>query len=93
MRFAIAGLIFVFVAAICFSFFVMFNYILYNPDDGVQTILNESVDNIFSPTYQDAWNTTTSNIEFGFGLSGVVCMGIAFACFIADAISKPPIGE
>lgn len=88
MKYAIAGIMFVIVATICFILYIIFNFVLYNPDTGIETILNEKAQDMFNQNNLDKWNYTRANIATGFGISGVVCMGISFALFIAAAFES-----
>ena len=68
----------------CFTLFIVFNWFLYNPDTGIQPTLDEFAQESFSRSYLDWWDNINTNIAFGFGLAGVVCMFLAIICYIAD---------
>jgi amino acid transporter len=89
MRWASASLLFVVVMALCFVLFVVFNWILYNPDSGVNTILDEFAQEGFNRYYRHWWNNLHNNISAGFAIAGIVCMFLAIICYIADVFSKP----
>jgi hypothetical protein len=89
MRFAIAGIIFIMVSALCFVLFILFNNVLYNTDNGIEVLLDETAKNTMSNKFYQSWQETTDNIQFGFGLAGVACMGTAFLLFIAEALTRP----
>jgi len=83
MRWVIASLMFVIVASFCFVFFIVFNWALYNVDTGIFTILDRFAQDDFNRYYRGWWDGINNNIAFGFGLSGVVMLGLAFICYIA----------
>ena len=88
MRWVTASLMFVAVASFCFVLFIVFNWVLYNPDSGVDTTLDEFAQQHFNRYYKNWWDGITNNIAFGFGLSGVLCLFIAFICYIASVFGS-----
>ena len=84
MRWATASLLLVAVASFCFVLFIVFNWVLYNTDNGVFTILDGFANKFFNRYYLNWWDGINSNIAFGFGLSGVVCLALALVCYVAD---------
>ncbi len=88
MRWASASLMFVIVMAMCFSLFIVWNWVLYNPNTGVETTLNEFAQERFNANYIDWWDSIQNNLKAGFGLAGIVCMFLAIICYIADVFSK-----
>ena len=88
MRWVTASLMFVAVASFCFVLFIVFNWVLYNPDSGVDTTLDEFAQQHFNRYYKNWWDGITNNIAFGFGLSGVLCLFIAIICYIASVFGS-----
>lgn len=88
MRWVTASLIFVIVASFCFVLFIVFNWVLYNPDTGVDTTLDEFAQKHFNRYYQNWWSGISNNIAFGFGLSGVVCLFLAIICYVASVFGS-----
>ena len=84
MRWVTASLLFIIVASFCFVLFIVFNWVLYNPDTGIDTTLNEFAQQHFNRNYRIWWDGITNNIAFGFGLSGVFCLLVAIICYIAS---------
>lgn len=86
MRWVTASFIFIIVMSFCFCLFIIFNWVLYNPNSGIETSLDEFAQDNFNRHYRNWWNGITNNISFGFGLSGVICMFLAIICYIVDAV-------
>ena len=76
----------VMVSAICFILFVVFNYVLYNPDSGVDTILDEKANDMFNPNNLGKWSNTRGHIATGFGMAGVVTLFAAILSFVLMSI-------
>jgi len=88
MRWASASLLFIIIMALCFSLFIVWNWVLYNPDSGVETTLNEFAHERFNANYVSWWDGIQSNLRSGFGIAGIVCMFLAIICYLADVFSK-----
>jgi len=84
VRWISASFIFIVVMSFCFVLFIVFNWMLYNPDTGVETMLDEYAQQHFNRNYRDWWDGINTNIAFGFGLAGVFCMFVAIICYIAS---------
>jgi hypothetical protein len=84
---------FVMVMALCFTAFIVFNWVLYNPDSGIDTTLGKRADADFNRHYQDWWDNIHNSISAGFAIAGVTCMFLAIICYIADAFSKEGVYE
>ena len=84
MKWVTASLLFIVVMSFCFVLFIVFNWVLYNPDSGIEPTLDRSAQKLFSRSYLDWWDNINNNIAFGFGLAGVVCMFLAIICYIAS---------
>ena len=94
MKWVTASFIFIVVMSFCFVLFIIFNWVLYNPDSGIDPTLDEFAQKHFNRYYQNWWGGITNNISFGFGLSGVICMFLAIICYIASVFdSKPKVGQ
>lgn len=87
MKWVTASFLFIIVASFCFVLFIVFNWVLYNVDTGIFSILDGFANRFFNRSYLDWWDGINSNIAFGFGLSGVVCLFLAIVCYIADVFS------
>ena len=87
MRWITASFMFVIVMSFCFSLFIIFNWVLYNPDTGIETTLDSFAQENFNRYYRDWWNGINTNISYGFGLAGVICLFLAVICYLADALS------
>lgn len=93
MKWVTASFIFIVIMSFCFILFIIFNWVLYNPDTGIETTLDEFAQQNFNRYYRNWWSGITNNIAFGFGLSGVVCMFLAIICYVASVFdSKPRVG-
>ena len=90
MKWVTASLILIIVASFCFVAFIVFNWVLYNSDNGIYTILDGFANQFFNRHYLNWWDGINSNIAFGFGLSGVVCMFLAIICYIAHVFDSSP---
>ena len=84
MKWVTASFIFIIVMSFCFVLFIIFNWVLYNPDTGIDSTLDEFAQQNFNRYYRSWWDGITNNISFGFGLSGVVCLFLAIICYIAS---------
>ncbi len=94
MKWVTASFIFIVVMSFCFILFIIFNWVLYNSDNGIYMILDDFANRFFSRSYLNWWDGINSNISFGFGLSGVICMFLAIVCYIASVFdSKPKVGQ
>ena len=89
MRFATAAFLFVAVAGLLFTLFIVWNYALYEPDSGLFIKLNESAEQNMNAGNFNKFQTSMDHIGTGIGLAGVVSFGLAVICFIADALSRP----
>jgi len=90
MKWVTASFIFVVVMSFCFTLFIIFNWILYDPDAGIDPTLDEFAQKHFNRYYRNWWSGITNNIAFGFGLSGVICLGLAIVCYIASVFDSRP---
>lgn len=88
MKWVTASFMLVVVASFCFVLFIVFNWVLYNPDSGVETTLDEFAQEQFNRNYLNWWDSITDNISFGFGLAGVVCMFLAIICYVASVFDS-----
>ena len=88
MRWVTASFIFIVVMSFCFILFIVFNWILYDPDAGIDPTLDEFAQQHFNRYYRNWWAGVTNNIAFGFGLSGVICLGLAIVCYIASVVGS-----
>ena len=85
-NFAFGAFILVFVAAFCFIMFIVFNYVLYSPDVGVDTILNEKASELMNANNFAKWTHSRNSISTGFGMAGVICLFSAIAIFVLNAL-------
>jgi Na+/H+ antiporter NhaC len=92
-NYAFGAFLLVIVAAICFIVFVVFNYALYNPDSGVDTILNEKAAELMNERNLAKWNNTRANISTGFGMMGVICLFLAIILFVLSALKTRRAGR
>ena len=90
MKWVIMSLLFIIVMSFCFTLFIVFNWVLYNPDTGIEPTLDEFAQESFSRYYRQWWDGITNNIAFGFGLSGVLCLFLAIICYIASVFDNKP---
>ena len=88
MRWVTASFLLVAVASFCFVLFIVFNWVLYNTDNGVFTVLDGFANQFFNRHYASWWDGINNSISFGFGLSGVLCLALAVVCYIADVFSS-----
>jgi len=88
MKWVTASFIFIIVMSFSFTLFIVFNWFLYNPDTGIEPTLSRSAQSIFSRYYLDWLDRINTNIAFGFGLSGVVCLFLAIICYIASVFDS-----
>jgi hypothetical protein len=85
-NFAFGAFILIIVAAFCFIIYIVFNYAIYNPDSGVDTILNEKANELMNTRNLDKWNNTRDNISTGFGMMGVISLFLAIILFVMSAL-------
>lgn len=88
MRWVTASLLFIIVMSFCFVLFIVFNWVLYNPDSGIDPTLDEFAQKSFNRYYRNWWDGITNNISFGFGLAGVVCLFLAIICYVASVFGS-----
>lgn len=88
---AMASITFVFVSAFCFGLYILFNFVLYNPTSGIDTILDNLASDHFNPTNLAKYTSTSNTIATAFGFSGILCLGLAFLCYLASCFSKPEL--
>lgn len=86
MRFSLSSLLLIIVAGMCFAMFIIFNYAFNDPATGLFEKLNESAIRVMSSDWLSWFQMRKEHIATGFGLSGVVMMGLAIFLFIADAL-------
>lgn len=89
MRLPVASILLILVAGFCFGIFILFNYVLFTPGSGLVPMLNESAQNIMSGAWYSWFIDRVDTITIGFGFTGIICLGLAFVIFIADALSDP----
>ena len=83
-NYAFASILLIIVGALVFTIFIMFNYVLYNSDSGVDTTLDDMATERFSANWL-AWYTGVSdNIKTGFQMLGPLLIGVGFILFIAS---------
>lgn len=92
-NFAIGAFLLVFVAAFCFIMFIVFNYVLYSPDVGVDTILNEKASELMNANNFAKWTHSRNSISTGFGMAGVICLFSAIAIFVLNAIKTARVSR
>jgi len=88
MKWVTASLMFIIVMSFCFVLFIIFNWVLYNPDSGIDTTLTEYAQENFNRYYLNWWNGITNNISFGFGLAGVLCLFLSIICYVASVFDR-----
>jgi len=93
-NYAFAAIILIIVGAIVFTMFIMFNFVLYNSDSGVDTTLDSMATERFDAKWL-AWYTGISdNVKTGFQMLGPLLIGIGFILFIASSFAKKTeVGE
>lgn len=89
--FAIGAFLLVVVAAFCFILYIVFNFVLYNPDSGIDTILNEKATDMMNENNLAKWTTSRSNLATGFAMSGVICLFLAILLFVLGALRSTRI--
>ena len=85
-NFAFGAFLLIIVSASCFITYISFNYVLYNPDSGVDTLLNEKASEMMNANNFAKWTNTRSNIATGFGMMGVISLFIAILLFVIGAV-------
>jgi choline-glycine betaine transporter len=93
MRFAIAGIIFIAIAALLFSVFIFYNYFFYEDETGIANILDEQAQKTMNNQFYQSFKDNDENFRFAFGLLGVLCLFIATLLFVLDALTKPILNE
>lgn len=91
MRWASASLLFIIVMSMCFMMFIVFNWVLYNDDNGVVTELDKFAEQNFNRYYNQWFDRINNNIALAFGIAGIVCMFVAIICYIAEVFSKQQV--
>lgn len=84
--FALGAFTLIFVAAFCFIMYIAFNYVLYNPDSGIDTILNEKASDMMNVDNFAKWTNSRNSISTGFAMSGVICLFLAIMLFVMEAL-------
>lgn len=88
MRWVTASFMLVAVSSFCFVLFIVFNYVLYNTDNGVFTILDNFANQFFNRYYLNWWDGINNSISFGFALAGGLCLFLAIICYIAEVFGS-----
>jgi len=89
MRFPVGALICIMVAGLCFFLWTGFNYALFG-EGNVQETIWESGNKTMSGTQQTRFNDNMAQMKDGFGIFGVMLIGIAIFLFVVDVLRKPP---
>lgn len=72
-------------AGICFVMFIMFNYAFNNADTGLFVKLNESAQKTMNADTRSWFVNLTGHIQTGFGMSGVILMGLGIFVAVANS--------
>jgi len=83
-EFVFAAIFVTFFLAIGFIFFVVFNDVFYNPDSGLESQFNRSIES----DGQETWNERMAHSRFFFQLAGVSFVGLCVLLLIIYAFRK-----
>lgn len=67
---------------------IMFNYAFDNPDSGLFNLLNESAGNTMNAARHTWFIDILSHVRIGFGMSGVILMGLGILVAVASSFDK-----
>ena len=89
MRLPISALLMICFAGICFFLFITFNF-AFHGDGGIKEVIWDAANNTLTGDRATMFDENMGTLSQGFGLAGVVCIGLAVVFFIADALGSPP---
>jgi len=92
-NYAFASILLIIVGALVFTMFIMFNYVLYNSDSGVDTTLDDMATERFSADWLTWYTGVSDNIKTGFQMLGPLLMGVGFILFVASSFAKKTESE
>lgn len=86
MRLPISALLMICFAGICFFLFISFSYVFNDSDSGIKNILWDSANETMSGDRLSRFNDWMPMISQGFGVAGVMLVGMAVVFFVVDAL-------
>ena len=89
MRFPIGAMIMIMIAGLCFFLWAGFNYAFFG-EGNLQEIIWESGNKTMSGQRKTDFGSNMAQLKDGFGIFGVMCIGIAVFLFVVDILRKPP---
>ena len=89
MRFPIGALICILIAGICFFVWTGFNYAFFG-EGNIQEALWDAGNKTMSGDRKTDFGKNMAQMKDGFGLFGVLLIGIAVFLFVVDVMRKPP---
>lgn len=78
------------VFSIAYALFIVGNDLLYNSDDGLIEVLNESAQQDMDGDYLTRWNSNMENDKQMFGLTMVLIGAVVIICISIIAFEKRP---
>lgn len=76
--------------SIAYALFIVGNDLLYNSDDSLIEVLNESAQGDMDGDYLTRWNDNMENDKKMFGLTGAVIGAVVIICIVIIAFEKRP---
>lgn len=87
-KFIVPAIIIGFLIAMTFLIWIVFGNVLYAPNSGLVTELDEMAQKDMTGEFLDNWNEHHDTDDDTFGFLGVLIMGILFICLIIYAFNK-----
>lgn len=87
-KFPFAAMVLMLLSGVCFIIFIVANHAFDDPDIGLFTKLNESMQKTTSTKYQNWFSERLDHIRTGFGLSALVLFLISIVVAIATGFKR-----
>jgi len=88
-KYVIFVVIMVLMTGIFHMLFIGYDYIFHHPDEGIVSILSDEANESMRPYYRSRWENTSNFLRDAFGMSRVICIGLAIAVPVIGAVKKP----
>lgn len=89
MRFPVGALILIMVGGLCLFLWVGFNFAFFG-EGNIQETIWEAGNKTMTGDRKTSFGNNMAQMKDGFGLFGVMLIGIAVFLFVVDVLRKPP---
>jgi len=87
MRFPVGALILIMVAGLCFFLWIGFDYVFFG-EGNIQEVIWEAGNKTMTGDHKTDFGNNMKQMKDGFGLFGVLLLGIAILVFVVDVLRK-----